>query len=608
MGKNKDLKLIASKLRIHSMKMTTKAGSGHPTTCMSMAEIAACLFFDEMQYNIQNPYDWANDELVLSKGHAAPILWAAYAEAGIISVPSLMNLRKINSVLEGHPTPRMKWVKAATGSLGQGLSVGVGMAAAQKLGGSKRRTYVVMGDGEIAEGSVWEAANTASDLRLDNLTAVADINRLAQSGPTLHGHNLKAYARKFKAFGWDAISIDGHNIAEIRDAFKQARASLKPVVILAKTLKGKGVSFLEDQDGWHGKPLDEEALQRALDEMGGMPEIDAKVYVKAPKKSKTLDLKQTYAFERNDYSKATATRRAYGNALVKLGQVNEAVVAIDGDVKNSTYAEDFFKAFPDRSFQCFIAEQNMVGMGIGMQAKGYVPFMATFAAFLSRAHDQIRMAAYSMANLKLVGSHVGVSIGADGPSQMGLEDMAIFTPIPQCVVLYPSDANSTEACMESMVRRKCLAYLRTTRPASPILYTPQEKFPIGGSKVLHKSAKDKALIVAAGITVGEALKAYAELKAAGLAVRVMDAYSVKPIDRKGLLTHTRAAGNRIVVVEDHFPQGGLGSAVALAMAGQAQISHLAVRELPRSGEPDELLDRFGISAPHIVAAVKDLVS
>ncbi len=606
MGKNKDLKLIADKLRIHSMKMTTKAGSGHPTTCMSMAEIAACLFFDEMQYNIQNPHDWANDELVLSKGHAAPILWAAYAEAGIISVPSLMNLRKINSVLEGHPTPRMKWVKAATGSLGQGLSVGVGMAAAQKLAGSKRRTYVVMGDGEIAEGSIWEAANSASDLRLDNLTAVADINRLAQSGPTMHGHNIKPYARKFKAFGWDAITIDGHSIAEIRDAFKQARASQKPVVILAKTLKGKGVSFLEDQDGWHGKPLDEEALQKALGEIGGMPEIDAKVYVKAPKMSKTVDLKQTHAFERTDYSNATATRRAYGNALVKLGQVNEAVVSIDGDVKNSTYAEDFFKAFPDRSFQCFIAEQNMVGMGIGMQAKGYVPFIATFAAFLSRAHDQIRMAAYSLANLKLVGSHVGVSIGADGPSQMGLEDMAIFTPIPQCVVLYPSDAYSTEACMESMVRRRCLAYLRTTRPASPILYTKQEKFPIGGSKVLRKSAKDRVLIVAAGITVIEALKAYTELQAAGLAVRVMDAYSVKPIDKNGLVAHAKAAGNRIVVVEDHFPQGGLGSAVAMAMAGQAQILHLAVNEMPRSGEPDELLDRYGISASHIVAAVKTL--
>jgi transketolase len=465
MGKNEDLRLIAKKLRIHSLKMTSRAGSGHPTTCMSMAEIAACLFFNEMQYNIKDPYDWGNDEFVLSKGHAAPILWAAYAEAGIIPVSSLMNLRKITSVLEGHPTPRMKWVKAATGSLGQGLSVGVGMAAAQKLAGSRRRTYVVMGDGEIAEGSVWEAANTAADLGLDNLTAVADINRLAQSEATMHGHDIRAYARKFKAFGWDVFKVDGHKVGEIREALKRARESTGPAVILARTLKGKGVSFLEDQDGWHGKPLNEEALAKALEELGDMPDIDASRYVKAPRKGKVPKFTRRFAFKRTDYTDKTATRRAYGNALVSLGQVNDAVVSIDGDVKNSTYAEDFFRAFPKRSFQCYIAEQNMVGMGLGLQAKGFLPFMATFAAFLSRAHDQIRMAAYSMPNMKFVGSHVGVSIGGDGPSQMGLEDMALFTPIPDCVVLYPSDAISTEALVAAMARKKGMAYLRTTRPA-----------------------------------------------------------------------------------------------------------------------------------------------
>jgi len=607
MGKNEDLRLIAKKLRIHSLKMTSRAGSGHPTTCMSMAEIAACLFFNEMQYNIKDPYDWGNDEFVLSKGHAAPILWAAYAEAGIISVSSLMNLRKITSVLEGHPTPRMKWVKAATGSLGQGLSVGVGMAAAQKLAGSRRRTYVVMGDGEIAEGSVWEAANTAADLGLDNLTAVADINRLAQSEATMHGHDIRAYARKFKAFGWDVFKVDGHKVGEIREALKQARESSGPAVILARTLKGKGVSFLEDKDGWHGKPLNEEALAKALEELGDMPDIDASRYVKAPRKGKVPKFTRRFAFERTDYTDKTATRRAYGNALVSLGKVNDAVVSIDGDVKNSTYAEDFFRAFPKRSFQCYIAEQNMVGMGLGLQAKGFLPFMATFAAFLSRAHDQIRMAAYSMPNMKFVGSHVGVSIGGDGPSQMGLEDMALFTPIPDCVVLYPSDAISTEALVAAMARKKGMAYLRTTRPAMPILYQKDEAFPIGGSKVLKRSGKDRALVVAAGITVFEALKAYAELKAEGIAVRVVDAYSVKPVDRDNLIKQAKAAGGRVVVVEDHFSQGGLGSAVALALAGEARIEHLCVKELPRSGKPEELMDRYGISARHIVAAIKKII-
>jgi len=469
-NKKQALRQIARKLRIHSVNMTSEAGSGHPTTCMSIAEIMACLFFDEMRYNIKDPFDWANDELVLSKGHAAPILWAAYAEAGIIPVSSLKNLRKITSVLEGHPTPRMKWVKAATGSLGQGLSVGVGMAAAMKLAKSRRRTYVILGDGEIAEGSVWEAANSAAQLGLDNLCAIADINRLSQSDPTMHGHDLEPYEMKFLAFGWDVICIDGHKVGQILKAFAAARESKKPVMILARTLKGKGVSFLEDQNGWHGKPLKGEDQQKALEELGPIPEIDATKLVRKPKPVKGPGLVRRYDFKKNEYSKATATRRAYGNALVNLGRVNSSVVVLDGDVKNSTYAEDFFAAYPKRSYQVFIAEQNMVGMGQGLAAKGYQPYMATFAAFLSRAHDQIRMAAYSQANMKLVGSHVGVSIGADGPSQMGLEDIAIFAPIPGCVVLYPSDAYATEACVEAMARHKGLAYLRTSRPGTPLLY------------------------------------------------------------------------------------------------------------------------------------------
>lgn len=607
MEKKEALEKIARRLRIHSVKMTTMAGSGHPTTCLSLADLIACLFFDEMRYNTQDPFDWANDELVLSKGHAAPILWAAYAEAGIISEKSLMNLRKITSVLEGHPTPRMKWIKAATGSLGQGLSAGVGLAAAMKLGKSPGRVFVLMGDAECAEGSVWEACNTASLLKLSNLCAVVDINRLGQSGETMHGHDIKAYERKFKAFGWDVSSIDGHSVRQILNAFQKARSSKNPFVILAKTIKGKGISFVEDRNGWHGKPLKVDDMKKAMEELGPMPSIDAKKFVKKPGKAKTLQLKKGFNFIKTPYKDKVATRRAYGNALVNLGKVNEAVVALDGDVKNSTYAEDFFEAFPKRSYQSFIAEQNMVGMGLGMSAKGYIPFIATFSAFLVRAHDQIRMAAYSFSNIKFVGSHVGVSIGADGPSQMGLEDLAMFRPIPGCVVLYPSDGFSTEACVETLARHKGMSYLRTTRPATPLLYNRNEKFPIGGSKVLKKSQKDMAVVIAAGITVHEALKAYEELKKKGIMVKVIDAYSVEPVDKDGITKEAGKAGNKVVVVEDHFPNGGLGDAVAMALSGKAEIIHLAVEDLPRSGEPDELLDKYGINAKHIKAAVKKIL-
>jgi transketolase len=606
MDKKKDLEKIAQRLRIHAFKMTTKAGSGHPTTCSSMAELAACLFFDEMRYNIHDPYDWSNDEFVLSKGHAAPILWAAYAEAGVISPRSLMNLRKITSSLEGHPTPRMRWIKGATGSLGQGLSVGVGLALAMKLGKCPRRVYVMMGDGECAEGAVWEAANTAALIGLDNLCAILDINRLGQSDPTMHGHDLDAYKRKFLAFGWNAVKIDGHSISQILSAFQKARESKKPTAILAKTIKGKGVSFLEDRNGWHGKPLKEEELRRALEELGPLPEIDAKKYVKKPNKLKTPQWKKGFRFRRNTYDKKTATRRAYGNALVSLGKVNDWVVAIDGDVKNSTFAEDFFGVFPQRSFEIYIAEQNMVGIGIGMAARGYIPFIATFAAFLCRAHDQIRMAAYSFSNMKLVGSHVGISIGADGPSQMGLEDLAIFRPIPGCAVLYPSDAYSTEGCVESMSRYKGMTYLRTTRPGTPILYKKDETFPIGGSKVLKRSQKDMVTVIAAGITVHEAIKAYEELKKENISIRIIDAYSVQPLDR-GIVDEVKRAGRKAVVVEDHFRRGGLGDAVTSLLNGSAEMVHLAINELPRSGEPDELLTKYGISATHIKQAVKKLI-
>lgn len=607
MEKRKALEAIAKRLRIHSIKMTTKAGSGHPTTCLSMADLTACLFFDEMKYNPKDSEDLANDELVLSKGHAAPILWAAYAEAGIIPEGSLMNLRKITSTLEGHPTPRMKWVKAATGSLGQGLSVGVGMALAMKLAKSPGRVYVLMGDGECAEGSVWEAANMGSLLRLGNLCAIMDINRLGQSEATMHGHDVQAYKRKFQAFGWETIPINGHRIPEILKAFKKARQNVKPTVILAKTIKGKGISFIEDKNGWHGKPLKEEEMKRALEELGPIPSIDARKYVRKPRKMKSLKPIKKYNFRKNIYNDKTATRRAYGNALLNLAKVNEAVVVLDGDVKNSTYAEPFFEAFPKRAFQTYIAEQNMAGMGIGMSAKGFIPFIATFSAFLPRAHDQIRMAAYSFSNIKFCGSHSGVSIGADGPSQMGLEDLGMFRSIPGCAVLYPCDAYSTEACVESLAKYRGLSYIRTTRPATPLLYSREDKFPIGGSKIIKRSKNDKATVIAAGITVHEALKAYEELRRENISIRIIDAYSVQPIDKDNITKEVAKTGRKAVVVEDHFQNGGLGDAVAQALNGKAEIVHLAINDMPRSGKPEELLDKYGIDAEHIKSAVKKLI-
>jgi len=607
MRKAEALKKIATRLRVHSLKMTTKAGSGHPTTCLSMADLAACLFFSEMRYNPGDPEDWGNDEFVLSKGHAAPILWAAYAEAGIISQESLMELRKITSELEGHPTPRMPWIKSATGSLGQGLAVGAGLALAMKLGQSPGRVFVVMGDGECAEGAVWEAANAARLFHLTNLRAIVDINRLGQSEYTMHQHDTAAYERKFKAFGWEAVKVDGHNIDKILEVFDKIRAIKAPVVILARTLKGKGVSFIEDRNGWHGKPLKAVELEAALKEIGPMPEIDSSNYVHKPKKAIKPKLQKNNNFPKTDYQERTATRLAYGIGLAALGKTNQSVVVLDGDVKNSTYADRFFEAFPDRSFQAYIAEQLMAGMGIGLAAKGYLPFIATFAAFLTRAHDQIRMAAYSFSNIKFCGSHVGVSIGEDGPSQMGLEDLAMFRDIPGCLVLYPSDAFSAEGCLETIASYRGPAYLRTSRPATPLLYSREEKFPAGGSKVLRATPRDKVTVIGAGITVFEALKAHEALKREGIDIRVVDAYSVQPLDTDGIAREVSGTGGGVVVVEDHFAAGGLGEAVAAALAGKAKIRLLCVRDLPRSGKPDELIDAFGIGSRQIQAAVKDLI-
>jgi len=607
MARIDELQKIAARLRIHSLRMTTTAGSGHPSTCLSAADLAAALFFSEMRWNVRSSTDPANDEFVLSKGHAAPLLWAVYAEAGLIPFDSLLELRKITSNLEGHPTPRMPWVKAATGSLGQGLSVGAGMALAQRLDKSPARTFVLLGDGECAEGQVWEAAAAAANWKLRNLVAIVDVNRLGQSDPTMHQHDLAALARKFRAFGWNAIVFDGHRMARILAAFKKARRATKPTVLLARTIKGKGVRFIEDKNGWHGKPLKAEELARALAEIGPMPEIDAKRLIRKPKPVRKKKAFVAQGLPRTAYTDKTATRLAYGNALLALGRIDPSVVAIDGDVKNSTYADKFFEAFPDRSFEAYIAEQNMVGTGMGLAAKGYIPFMATFAAFLTRAHDQVRMAAYSFSNIKVCGSHVGVSIGEDGPSQMGLEDLAMFRPIPGCVILYPSDAVSAEACVEAVAAHKGLCYIRTSRPATPILYPAGETFPIGGSKVLRKSEGDAVAVIAAGITVHEALKAGEALAKEDIGLRLIDAYSVAPLDEETIAREVAETGGRAIVVEDHYPAGGLGEAVAEALAGRATLVHLCIRELPRSGKPDELLERFGISASHIVRAAKELL-
>jgi transketolase len=463
-----------------------------------------------------------------------------------------------------------------------------------------------MGDGECAEGSVWEAANSAANLKLKNLCAIVDINRLGQSDPTMHQHDVKAYARKFRAFGWDVFAVDGHRIDKILVALGAIGKKGLPTVILARTIKGKGVSFIEDKNGWHGRPLKPEELEKALEEIGPMPHVESWKYVRKPRAFKGPKFPAKATFARTAYKDKTATRLAYGNALAALGKAHPAVVAVDGDVKNSTYADKFFEAFPERSFQSYIAEQNMVGMGMGLAAKGFVPFLATFAAFLTRAHDQVRMAAYSFSNIKLCGSHVGVSIGEDGPSQMGLEDLSIFRPIPGCAILYPSDAFSAEACVEAAANHRGMVYIRTTRPATPLVYPPDEAFPIGGSKVLRKSDHDAAAVIAAGVTVPEALKACDALAHEGIAVRVIDAYSIKPLDEEGIRRGVGEAGRLAVVVEDHFEAGGLGEAVAQVLSGEGRVKHLCVRELPRSGKAGELMEMFGISAAHIVKAVKEL--
>jgi transketolase len=599
-------------LRIYSMMSTTAAGSGHPTSCMSAAELVAGAFFYAMKFDPKNPNSNDGDRFVLSKGHAAPVLYSALAEAGVFPVSRVMTLREFSSEMEGHPTPRIPGVDAATGSLGQGLSVGAGLAIGARLGKSATRVYVLVGDGEMAEGQIWEAAEFAGHYRLDNLTVLADVNALGQSAPTMYQHDMETYRKKFEAEGWAAEVIDGHDAAAVLAAFDRAKATKgRPQAILARTDKGHGVSFVSGKEGWHGKALSKGQLAEALKELGGAPPVPAD-----PGKSYArTSLPQPPDFPAPaapDYDRtaAVATREAYGYALKRLGAVNPHIVAISGDVKNSTFSEIFEKAYPDHFYQGYIAEQNMVSMGVGLAARGDVPFVDTFACFLSRAYDQVRMAAISRSNLNLCGSHCGVSIGEDGPSQMALEDIASFRAVNGSTVLYPSDAISAERLTEAMARRSGINYLRTSRPKMPILYGNEEKFPIPGFKVLRQSGDDRVTVIGAGVTLHEALKAAEELKPQGTAIRVMDLYCVKPIDGKALGEQIRATGGRLVTVEDHWPEGGLGEAVltALALAGSApsKFKLLAVTRMPHSGKPEELLDAFGISARHIAEAVREI--
>lgn len=604
---------LAEQLRVDSIRCTTEAGSGHPTSSMSAADLMAVLMNSYLRYDFDNPMTPNNDHLIFSKGHASPLLYSMYKAAGAIEDAELMTLRKFGSRLEGHPTPNLPWVDVATGSLGQGLPIAVGIALAGKyLDKLPYHSWVLLGDSEMAEGSIWEAFDHASFYKLNNLIAILDCNRLGQRGQTELGWNTAAYAARARGFGWNAIVIDGHNYDEINTAYAQALKSVDtPTLIIAKTKKGKGVSFLEDAEGWHGKSLNKEQEEKALAEL---PSVRSMVYpVQKPENLEPAKLPEAQELKLPTYNvgEKEATRKAYGDALQALGAANPQVVGLDGEVSNSTYAQEFAKAFPERYFEMYIAEQQMVAATVGMSVRHKIAFASTFAAFLSRAYDFVRMAAISQANIRLVGSHAGVSIGEDGPSQMALEDLSMMRAVFGSTVLYPSDANQAAQLTAEMAKHNGIVYMRTTREKTPILYEASETFEVGGSRVVHQSDHDDVTIVAAGITLHEALDAYEQLKSNGITARVIDAYSVKPIDVETLFAAEADTNGKIVTVEDHWPEGGLGDAVLDAFTEQyrpmPQVIKLAVESMPGSGKPAEMLDDAGISARHIVRAATALV-
>lgn len=605
---------LAAQLRVDSIRCTTKAGSGHPTSSMSAADLMAVLLAKYLRFDWSQPHRPNNDRLIFSKGHACPLLYSMFKAAGAITDDELMTLREFGSPLQGHPNPRvLPLVDVATGALGQGLPIGVGMALNGKyLDKLPYRVWVVLGDGEMAEGGIWEALDKGSYYKLDRLIAILDMNRLGQRGETELGWNGAAYAARARAFGWKAIEIDGHDLDAIDRAYAEALETRdQPTLLVARTMKGRGVSLVENKEHWHGKALNDEQAKEAIAELGGERSITIETAKPDDQGPARPDAPKPVETPRYEVGGKQSTRQAYGDALAALGSGLPDLVALDGEVSNSTMTEEFKNAHPDRYFEMFIAEQQLVASAVGLAVLGKRVVASTFAAFFTRAFDQIRMASVSNANLHLVGSHAGASIGQDGPSQMGLEDIAMMRSIFGSAVLYPSDANQTVQLVRAMVDLPGITYLRTTREKTPVIYPPDEEFPVGRAKVVRRSDNDQVSVVAAGVTLHEALKAHETLKGEGIAIRVIDAYSVKPIDRTTLRRAARETGGKLVVVEDHWPEGGLGDAVldALADAGldHPRVVKLAVSGMPGSGEPAELLNAAGIDAQHIVMAVKNLI-
>lgn len=597
---------LAQQLRVDSVRVADLAGSGHPTSSMSAADIGAVLLANHLTYDFDQPDHPGNDRLIFSKGHASPLLYSMYLAAGAIDESEFRTYRREGSRLEGHPTPRLPWVDVATGSLGQGLPVGVGMAlAGQRLGKAPYRVWVLCGDSEMAEGSIWEAAEHAGYQHLDSLTMIVDVNRLGQRGPTRHGHDLGAYARRLHAFGWHTIEIDGHDIEAIEAACNEARSTLgEPTAIIAATRKGRGVAAVEDREGMHGKPLPDAAS--AIEELGGRRSMRVEVRKPTPALADARPEVGHLNLPRFDVGDEIATRDAYGQALTALGSARGDIVALDGEVGDSTRTEFFSKEHPERYFELYIAEQQLVACAVGMQSCGQIPYASTFAAFLTRAHDFLRMATVSRASISVVGSHAGVSIGQDGPSQMGLEDLAMFRSLHGSTVLQPCDANQTTRLVAAMAELEGVSYLRTLRAKTPVIYGPDEQFPVGGSKVLRHSIDDRMTLVGSGITVHECLVAADLLAAEGITVRVVDMYSVKPADEVTLQAAAADTGC-LITVEDHHPQGGLGDAVAEVFSDgrpAPRLVRLGVRNMPGSATPGEQLRAAGIDADSIAAAVK----
>ncbi|WP_163547849.1 transketolase [Candidatus Frankia nodulisporulans] len=608
----KTVRELAQQLRVDSVRSSTSAGSGHPTSSMSAADVLAVLVARHLRYDWDNPEDPANDHLIFSKGHASPLLYSVYKAVGVVTDHELMNgYRRFGERLQGHPTPILPWVDVATGSLGQGLPDAVGVAIAGKyLDKSPYRVWVLCGDSEMAEGSIWEALDKAAYYQLTNLVAIVDVNRLGQRGPTEIGWDLDRYAKRVEAFGARAIVIDGHDIDAIDAALADAEDASRPTVILARTRKGEGFSEIADKENWHGKPLPADMAARAIVELGGERDLRVRGPVPGPELPRPAPVQRpTITLPTFELGTKVASRKAYGQALAAIGARTD-VVALDAEVSNSTHAEDFGKVHPERFFEMFIAEQQLVATAVGLSVRGYVAFASTFAAFFSRAYDFIRMAAISQVDIRLAGSHAGVEIGADGPSQMALEDLAMLRAVHGSTVLYPSDATSTAKLVEVMADLSGISYLRTTRGAYPVLYGPDEPFAPGGSKVLRRTDADTVTLIGAGVTLHESLAAADTLAVEGVSARVIDLYSVKPVDAATVLEAARATGGRIVITEDHYPEGGLASAVLAALDDSGlplSVRHLAVRSLPGSGTPVELLDAAGISAPHIVDAARDLL-